>query len=142
MGEVDNPELAGSVCSEPALRVIGWTECSTVSLSRDELLPASDAQQTLLAHETFDSATRDDDAFSFRQSSDLTGSADPGTELAIPEHPLDLHDQFHVAQRASWWRAPRERIVLRRGDPHTVLGEHPADRLDPEPVTMIINELN
>ena len=35
-----------------------------------------------------------------------------------------------------------ERVVTGRGDRHGMLGEHPANRLDPEPVTMIVDELN
>src|SRR5215204_860626 len=56
------------------------------------------------------------------------------------EDAVDLHLQRGVACRPRrGWSALR-RVVGRRGDLATVPVQHPADRLDPEPVPMIINE--
>ena len=77
-----------------------------------------------------------------QQMPDLPGAADAAAEVAVPEHPLDLHDQLGIRDRSRGRRALLERVVTGRSDLHPVLCEHAADRLDPEPVTMIIDELN
>src|SRR5699024_3619389 len=63
-------------------------------------------------------------------------------QLAVPEHPLDLDHQLRIRDRSGRRGTLLERVVTGRGDRHGMLGEHPADRLDPEPVTMIVDELN
>src|SRR5690606_25932123 len=74
------------------------------------------------------------------QPPDLPGTAHPAAELAVPEHPLDLHNQLRIALRPRRRRSRFERVVARRGDLDAMPGEHAADRLDPEPVTVIVDE--
>lgn len=53
-----------------------------------------------------------------------------------------MDDQVRIADGSHGGGPLLERVVTGRSDLHTVLCEHAADRLDPEPVTVIIDELN
>lgn len=142
IGEVDQPELVGPVRAELALDVILSPRRGVVGASGDELLAAADATQTLLTHEALDRAPGNDDALALEQSPDLADAADTAAEFTVPEHPLDLHDQFRIADGSSGGGSLLECVVNGRSDLYPVLCEHAADRLDPEPVTMVIDELN
>lgn len=96
--------------------------------------------QSLGAHQPLNPAPAHDDPFEGQQPPDLTDSADPTALVRIEEDPLDLHDQLRVAQRSWRGRAGLERLVGGRGNRHAVLGQHAADRLDPEPVTVVVDE--
>src|SRR5690606_38424398 len=50
--------------------------------------------------------------------------------------------QFRIADGSRGDGPLFERVVTGRSDLHPVLGKHAADRLDSEPVTVIIDELN
>lgn len=132
----------GSVRAEAALHVIRRTRHARVGSGSDDLLPAPDPAQPLLTHQPFDRAPGDHEALAAQEVPDLPEATDPAPELQTEEHPLDLGDQFRVTQRSGQGRPLLERVVAGRGDLHPVLGQHAADRLDPEPVTMIVNELN
>lgn len=124
------------------MHVIRCPERSTIRFRRDELLAAANPAQPLLSHQAFDRAAGNDDPFTLEEASDLAGAADSTTEGAVPEHPLNLHDQLRIRDRPRRGGPLLERVVTGRGDLDGMLGEHPADRLDPEPVTMIVDELN
>lgn len=97
---------------------------------------------TLLTHEALDRATGDSDALTVQQPPNFARAADPATELAVPEHPLDLDHQLGIGDRSGRGWPLLEGVVTGRSDLHPVLCEHAADRLDSEPVTMVIDELN
>ena len=62
-----------------------------------------------------------------------------GDEVLLVD-PRDHRPQFRVANRSRRWRPAPRRVVGRRGDPDAVLTQDVTDRLDPEPVTMTIDE--
>jgi hypothetical protein len=64
----------------------------------------------------------------------------PRPKFLVPEHSLDHRDEFLISQRPRRHWAGFEGVVTRRGNLDPVLTEHGADRLDPEPVTVIIDE--
>ena len=109
---------------------------------RDELLAAADPPQTLLPHQAFDGAAGSNDALAGQQPPHLADATDAPTKLPVPEHPLDLDDQPLITDRASGREPLLERVVPGWGDLDLVRGEHAAVRLDPEPGTMIVDELN
>ena len=55
-------------------------------------------------------------------------------------HPADLGEYLLVAARPRAGWAMAGGVVGARGDLAAVLGQHPADRLDPEPATMSVDE--
>jgi hypothetical protein len=63
-----------------------------------ELLAPPNIAQALLAHQALDPAPGDDDSLAAQQPPDLAGSADPATQRAVSEHPLDVDDQLRVGR--------------------------------------------
>ena len=72
----------------------------------------------------------------------LANPADPAAEPSAPEDPLDLGNRHLIAQRPGRGGTFLEGFVARRGNFYAALGEHSADWLDPEPVKMIVDEVN
>ena len=97
-------------------------------------LAAHRAEPALLPHQPFHRAT----------GHIMAAAAQVQPQLPRPEpghEPLASHGGHHLDQLSVPQRSPARRLGPRsveggRGDRTAVLGEHPADRLDPEPVTV------
>jgi hypothetical protein len=142
VGEVNHLELIRPTRSEVPRDVIWRPRRRPIRPGSDQLLAPRNAPQTLTSHQPLDRAAGHHDALPVLHMPHLARPADSTAKLGIPEHPLDLHDQLFVAKRSRCDGTRLESVVTRRGNLHRVLGEHSADWLDPEPVTMIVNELN
>src|SRR5690606_31986427 len=95
------------------------------------------ADQAFLAHEPLDGAAGDPDAVLVELVPDLVGAVH---RQVLFEDPSDLRHQLGVAQRSLRGLALLGNVVGVRGDPAAVLTQHPADRLDPEAVAMVVDE--
>jgi hypothetical protein len=63
-------------------------------------------------------------------------------DRAVTVHAPDLDQHPVIALRSGRRRPGLVRVIGRRGDPTALLAQHCADRLDPEPVPMHIDELH
>ena len=102
-----------------------------------ERLAAPGSGQALGAHQPLHGAARDADAFPVELGPHLVGAVD---EQVLGVDPADLHDQLGVPAGPLRRRPLAGHPVGVRGDLAAVLGEHPADRLDPEPVPVGVDE--
>ena len=114
----------------------------------DELAASTHTAQPVAAHQSFDLASRHAAEFGMFPPGLLAGQfvehlahpiAAPADHRAAM-HPANMLQHLGVTPGPRRWRAGLGRVERRRGDLATVLGEHPADRLDPEPFPMIIDE--
>jgi len=70
----------------------------------------------------------------------LASAVQATTDRRARVHAADVLQHDLVAGRPSGQRPGLRRVVRRRGDPVAVLAQHRADRLDPEPLPMIVDE--
>src|SRR5690606_9438335 len=94
---------------------------------------------THTAHQPFDSAAGDFEAFALQLPPDFTR---PINAEVLIEHPLDLHSKFRIALRAR-----RYRLRMRTPMHTEAIGrwgdrQYTADRLDPIRRPVLINESN
>jgi hypothetical protein len=82
----------------------------------------------LSTHQPLHGAARDRDPFMVQLGVDLPGALDTQVRLV---RDLDVGDQLGIAQRPRG-RRPGLRRVAARGELHTGLLQHGADRLDPD----------
>src|SRR3954453_5516219 len=71
---------------------------------------------------------------------DLADPIEPATDVRVAVHPHDLGQHRLVSDRPRRARPLLVRVVAVRGDLDPVLTQHAADRLDPEPVPVVVNE--
>jgi hypothetical protein len=95
------------------------------------------ANRAHLAHQPLRGATSDTNAFLVERAPDLGGAIDEQVRVIDP---LDLDLQLCIAPRPLRWRPLLRHPVGVRGDLAAMLAEHPADRLDPEPRAMFVDE--
>jgi len=138
VGEVGHPQpIGGGRCEVPVHQVVR----AVLALVRPGgdlvgLAPAYTGEPQV-THKSFDCAAGDPGAFPVELGPDLVGSVDVEVLAVNPE---DLGLQLLVPQRSGRW-GPRLRHPVRvRGDLAAVLGEHTADRLDPEAVPVSVDE--
>ena len=99
--------------------------------------PRVTPRRTGLAHQTFHCAPRYWCSLAVELCPHLGSAVHPIVVLVCP---ADLFDQPGVAlcPRRRW--AGLIGVVGGRGDPDVAFAQHPADRLDPEPVPILVDE--
>ena len=115
-----------------------------------EPLVATHTPQPVRAHEPFDLTARHrtklgiltPGLFAGELVPHLAHSVKPPTDLRVTVHPPHMlqHDDVALGSRGD--RSRLRRVVRRRGDPTPVLTQLGADRLDPEPVLVRVDELD
>ena len=140
VGEIDDPQLVRPGRGEVALHMVGRSRRGIVSLRGHELLAPDNALHPVGAHQAGHLAARRDDPVACEQVPHLPVAGDPVALGLVRLQRLDPFPHRRIRQRSLRRRALLERVVARRRDLHPVLGEHPADRLDPEPGPVIIDE--
>lgn len=115
-----------------------------VGLRGDDPPAAPGDAQPVVAHEALDLAARHratvHATFSAQLQPHLTGSEEPAAASAVVVHAAGLGQHSGGAHSPGRGRAGPGGVVARRGDRHAVLSEHAADRPDPEPVSVIVDE--
>src|SRR5215207_8075821 len=124
-------------CPELPVHLVRRARHSLVSDRGSGLLAADGAAQTHPPHQAFHRTAGHRDALPAELAPDLAGAVDPEIGRV---HPLDLLHEHLVlpSPRRGLGRIGTLReagVVARRGDP-----QHPADRLDPVDLTMIVDE--
>jgi hypothetical protein len=111
---------------------------TVIGMGRDrERLATPGPAEALGTHQPLDGAACHPDVLPVELSPHLVGAVD---EQVPGVHPPDLHHQLGVpAGPLRRWPLARHPVRV-RGDLAAVLGEHPTDRLDPEPLPVSIDE--
>jgi hypothetical protein len=124
-------------CLEPPVHLGRRARGGLVGGGGPGLLAADGAAQAHLPHQAFHRATGHHDACPAELPPDLAGAVDPEVGRMDPSDLLHKHLILLVARRGLG-RIGTLRdmgVVGRRGD-----RQHPADRLDPVDLTMLVNE--
>ncbi len=137
IGEVRDPQLIGTPCLELLIDPIQRARRFAVADRGAHHLAAHDMPQALTLHESFDRTTGHHDDFAVQLPPDFVGTID--LQVGLPDA-LDLRHQHLVTPHslAALFRiAPQGNMapVARRGNLQL-----PADRLDPEGITMLVDE--
>jgi hypothetical protein len=140
VGEVDHPQLVRPLRPEVAVDEIGGPGGGGVGTGGADPDISAGADEALGTDETLDGAASDLDALASQLGPHLAGAVETPTPPAVLEHPADLDDQLGVTDSPRRRRPGPGGVVGARGDVQTVLAEHPAHRLDPEPCSVFVNE--
>ena len=98
VGEVDDPQLVRSRCSELALHQIRGTRRRVVGTGGAERLVAASANEPFTAHQSFDPAASNLDIVALQLPPHLPGAIEPPAEPAVFPHATDLDHQFSVSE--------------------------------------------
>jgi len=132
-----SPQTGQTAC--PAADVV-----TDVGPGRGEPLSPGCAAQPVRAHQPLDLAPTDrpagDAAFPDELAEDLADTVDAAAHRPVTVHPADLGEDRSVTHGPGAPGPAAGRVVGARGDRHAMLGEHPADRLDPEAGPVTIDE--
>ena len=140
VGEVGHPEPVRRWRPERALHEVVGAVLAVIGAGRDLEGPApTDAREPELAHEALDGAAGDAGALAVELGPDLVGAVD---REVLTVHAGDLFLQLLVTDEATRGQALLGHEVGVRGDLQAMLAEHPADRLDPETVAELVDELD
>ncbi len=144
-GEVRNEELVGRRHGELALDEVRYTLCCGVGYGGADLLLPPDALPAAEPHQPLDGGLGDRDALALQVGPHLQRPvqrlrAAPAALVGFVVAGEDLGDRG-VPQGPLRGRARSPRVEGSRGDLDVVLGEHAADRSDPEPVGVLGDEL-
>lgn len=131
----------------PTRRVVGWRDEAALQQvgpvigpsSRDRRarsLGPTDPAQPLGTHEPVDRAAGDAVPVAIQRGVDLTNPVHAVVPLV---HRIDRSNVFRVAGRASGRRTVPRGVVGARGDRQACLTQDPTDRLDPEPLTVLVD---
>ena len=131
VGEVGHPQLVGPGCREVPRHQVGWPRRGHIRRGRPASLPAADACKVKLAHQALHGAAGHHDPFPVQLPPDLAGTVDAEV---VPVDPGDLSLQLLVSPSPGRGRPTLGGVVGRRGD-----RQHLADRLDPEPVPVLVD---
>ena len=139
VGQVRHPQPVRCRRLELARHEIGRPMQPVIGDGGDlERLAPSGPGQAFLAHQPLDGASSDADVLSVELCPDLVGAID---EQVLAHRPVGSPRPVPRRARA---RADGGRLlgdpIRVRGDLAAVLGEHSADRLDPEPVAVCVDE--
>jgi len=124
------PLVGREFCCRPAVVIVSLT---VIGLMISSILTLTDCRW----RQVFRSASGDADVLPVELGPHLVGAMD---EQVLLVDPVDLADEFDIALRPCRRPPPLGDPIGVRGDPATVLTEHPADRLDPERVAMRVDE--
>ncbi len=137
VGQIGHPQLVRGIGDELALDfVFGSLGLSALAGGGLAGLLPRDPTQALGPHQPLDGAPGHADALAVELGVDLPGSVD--TQVRFVSAP-DVDDQFGVADRARRERSGLGGVVGARGDLHVGVLQDGADRLDPEPVAVLID---
>ena len=148
VGEVDHPQLVGTRCGEVPLHQVRGASRSPLRAGGDESLVSAGAADVVGAHQPLDLTARHRTQlamlatclFSAQLVPNLAGPIQTTPDPRVAMDTANVPENHRVALRSSRQQAALRRIVGGRGDLAAVPGEHPADRLDPEPVPVVIDE--
>ena len=136
--EVGHPELIGPVGLEDPVDPIQRARCLGIANRGAHDLAAHHAAQPETTHQPLDRATRTGSAFAVHLLPDLVGTVD----LHVVDLPdlFDMRNQLGISLGAS--AAQRRIALLSNASPIPGRGDlqNPADRLDPEPIAMLVDE--
>jgi len=137
IGEVRDPQLIWPFSLELPIDPIQRASRFAVADRGAHHLATHDTAQALTPHESLDRTAGYHDAFAVQLPPDLVGTIDP--QVGLPDT-LDLGHQHRITQHslAALFRVSQQgdmTPVARRGNLQL-----PADRLDPEGITMLVDE--
>src|SRR5664280_651162 len=137
VGEVGHPEPVGGDSREVPVHEVIRSVLTVVGVGGDLMgLAPAHTGESQVAHQALDRAAGDPGALPVELAPDLVGPVD--VEV-LPVYPENLDLQVLVPEGAlRRWALLRCPVGV-RGDLAAVLGEHPADRLDPEAVSVDVD---
>jgi hypothetical protein len=140
VGEVGHPQLVRGRGSEVTIDQIRRSSILRIADRGSDTLASQRALPAVLCHQPLDRAPGDVVALAAQTQPHLAGT-ESGHEPLLASGP-DKFDDLGIAQRPLRRRSITGLVVGGRGDLEPVLGQHAADRLDPELLTMSVDELH
>jgi len=142
VGKVHNPQRVRTAGGEVPFDQVRWPARGRIGLGRHELSATANPGQAGGAHQPLDGAAGHHDTLAAQLVPHLAHPAEAPADRRIGVYPPDLYQRRFVADRTRRARPGPVRVVGARGDLAAMLGEHRADRLDPEPVPVGVAELD